>query len=72
MTTQWGIQDSLEEGVPTLQEGAPTYDIAKNFQKMHEIEKIFGSREGHAPGAAPLDPLLHLNLFLVTGRERLI
>ena len=32
------IQDSTDVGAPTLQE-APTYDFAKVFQKLHEIEK---------------------------------
>ena len=32
-SVQGRIQDSPLEGQPTLQEGAPTYDFAKNFQK---------------------------------------
>ena len=31
-------------GAPTIQEGAPTYEIAKIFEKLHEIEKILGRR----------------------------
>ena len=38
---QWRIQDFPEVGAPTLQgEAAPTYDFAKTFQKLHEIERI--------------------------------
>ena len=37
---QWRIQDFPEEGAPTLQGGAPTYDFAKFPQKLHEIERI--------------------------------
>ena len=40
---EWRIQDSPEIGAPTLQvgRGAPTYDFAKNSQKLHEIERIW-------------------------------
>ena len=34
--------------------GAPTYDFAKFCEKLHEIEKILGRREGaRARGAPP-------------------
>ena len=39
--------------------GAPTYDFAKFCEKLHEIEKILGRREGaRARGASPLNPPL--------------
>ena len=38
---QWRIQDFPEEGAPTPQGGAPTYDFAKFSQKLHEIERIW-------------------------------
>ena len=38
---QGRIQDSPQEGAPTLQ-GGPTYDFAKFREKLHEIEKILG------------------------------
>ena len=55
---QGRIQDSPQEVAPTFQEGAPTYDFAKLFQKkLHEIAKIFSRRGG--AGSAPLDlPLI--------------
>ena len=43
------IQDS------TFQEGAPTYDFVEISQKLHEIEKILGSRVAYAKDAS-LDP----------------
>ena len=52
---QWLIQDFPEEGAPT-RGGAPTYDFAKFFQKLHEIERIW-THEGGA-SLAPLDPPL--------------
>ena len=36
--------------MPTLQAGVLTYDFAEFSDKLHEIEKILGSREGHVPG----------------------
>ena len=46
---QWRIQDFPEEGAPTLQGGAPTYDFAKFSQKLHEIERIWAPRGGARP-----------------------
>ena len=46
--SQWRIQDFPEEGAPTLQGGAPTYDFAKFSQKLHEIERIWTPRGGRA------------------------
>ena len=37
--------------------GAPTYDFAKIFQKLHEIERIWIPRGARVP-CAPLDPPL--------------
>ena len=54
--SQWQIQDFPEEGVPTAW-GAPTYDFAKIFQKLHEIERIWTPR-GPRPSSLPLDPPL--------------
>ena len=34
--------------------GAPTYDFAKFFQKLHEIERIWAPRGGGASLAPPL------------------
>ena len=45
-------------GAPTLG-GTPTYDFAKFFKKLHEIEKILGRR-----GAPPLNPPLVTNVHL--------
>ena len=53
---QWRIQDFPEEGAPTPQGGAPTYDFAKFSQKLHEIERIWAPRGGRASLAPPLDP----------------
>ena len=47
-------QDFPEEGAPTPR-GAPTYELAKFFQKLHEIERIWTPRGGSTP---PLDPPL--------------
>ena len=33
---------------PKLQHGAPTYDLTKLSEKLHEIENIFGELEAHA------------------------
>ena len=33
--------------------GAPTYDFAKFYEKLHEIEKILGRRGACAGGAPP-------------------
>ena len=52
---QWRIQDFPEVGAPTLRGGAPTYDIVKFSQKLHEIERIWTL--GDVP-RAPLDPPL--------------
>ena len=49
-STTVGIQDFPEVGASTLQ-GAPTYDFAKFFQKLYEIERI--------SLVPPLDPPLH-------------
>ena len=45
---QWRIQDFPEEGAPTPQGGAPTHDLAKFSQKLHEIERIWTPRGGRA------------------------
>ena len=58
MGEQWRIQDFPEEGVPTPQGGAPTYDFAKFSQKLHEIERIWAPRGGARPLHPPLDPPL--------------
>ena len=55
-TNQWRIQDFIEEGAPTPR-GAPTYDLAKFSQKLHEIERIW-TRGVRVPRAPPLDPPL--------------
>ena len=55
---QWRIQDFPEEGAPTPQGGAPTYDFARISQKLHEIERIWTPRGGRASPAPPLDPPL--------------
>ena len=51
---QWRIQDFLQEGAPTPHEGreAPTYDFAKFYQKLHEIERIWAGG-AHASLAPP-------------------
>ena len=38
---QWRIRDFPEEGAPTPQGGAPTYEFAKISRKLHEIERIW-------------------------------
>ena len=48
---QWRIQDFPEEG-------APTYDFAKFFQKLHEIERIWVTGGRARPSHPPLDPPL--------------
>ena len=48
MISQWPIQDFPEEGAPTLQGGAPTYNFAKFSQKLHEIERIWTQGWGGA------------------------
>ena len=55
---RWRIQDFPEEGAQTPRGGggAPTYDFAKFFQKLLEIERI--GTGGGVP-RAPLDPPLH-------------
>ena len=56
---QWRIQDFPEEGAPTLQRGAPTYDFAKFPQKLHEIERIWPPGGGGArPKFYYVDPPL--------------
>ena len=45
---QWRIQDFPEEGAPTPQGGAPTYDFANFPRKLHEIERIWTPRGGRA------------------------
>ena len=45
----WRIQDFPEEG-RQLPGGASTYDFAKFYQKLHEIERIW------TPGGASLAP----------------
>ena len=47
---QWRIQDFPEVRVPTLA-GEATYDFAKCFQKLHEIERI--STRGYVSLAPP-------------------
>ena len=51
------------EGAPALKEGAPTYDIAKIFQKncmkLRKFWAVGGGGEGGAP-RAPLDPSLQI------------
>ena len=39
--------------------GAPTYDFAKIFQKLHEIERIWTLKGGARPSRPPLDPPLN-------------
>ena len=39
--------------------GAPTYDFAKSFQKMHEIERILSPRGGARPKFYYVDPPLY-------------
>ena len=39
--------------------GAPTYDFAKNSQKLHEIERIWTPRGGARPKFYYVDPPLH-------------
>ena len=58
------MQDFPEVGAPPVGGGgAPTYDFAKNFQKLHEIERIWTRGGGRGGGEAslgpPLDPPLH-------------
>ena len=48
---QGWIQDSPYEGTPTVGGGAPTYEIAKISEKLHEIENILGQRG--SPPCAP-------------------
>ena len=36
--------------------GAPTYEIAKFSEKLHEIERIWTPRGGARPSRPPLDP----------------
>ena len=51
---QWRIQDFSEEGAPTPQGGAPTYDFAKFSQKLYEIERIWAPGGGvRVPRAPP-------------------
>ena len=79
MVPQWRIQDFPEEGAPTLG-GAPTYDFAKFFQKLHEIERISTPGGGATcPSCPPLDPPLYqitrlLNNYILhsvfTARKR--
>ena len=64
MPIQWRIQDFCEEGAPTSQGGAPTYDYAKIFQKLHEIERIW---TGGASLAPPLDPPLQSDPWILKG-----
>ena len=54
---QWRIQDFPREG------GEPTYDFAKFFQKLHEIERIWSPGGARAPRAPPL------NLPLIIGER---
>ena len=58
---QWRIQDFPEEGAPTPQGEAPTYDFAKFSQKLHEIERISTPRGGGRPSRPSLDPPLTVN-----------
>ena len=51
---QWRIQDFPEDQAPTPQGGAPTYEIAKFSEKLHEIERIWTPRGGRASLAPPL------------------
>ena len=53
-TCQWRIQDFPEEGAPTPQGGAPTYEIAKFSEKLHEIERIWTPGGGARPSRPPL------------------
>ena len=50
---QWRIQDFPEEGAPTPQGGAPTYDFAIFSRKLHEIERIWAPGGGGARDARP-------------------
>ena len=64
----WSVADPgfPEEGAPTLQEGAPTYDFAKLSQKLHKIERIWTPGGGGArPKLYYVDPpLLMFNILL--------
>ena len=82
-TGQWRIQDFPEEGAPTLQGGAPTYDFAKISQKLHEIERIWTPGGGRASkillcrsataGADSLSMLSHffIGYFAVSNHKKL-
>ena len=62
LANQWRIQDFPEEGAPTLQGGAPTYDFAKFSPKLHEIERIWTPGGGGArPKFYYVDPPLQTN-----------
>ena len=52
---QWRIQDFPEEGAPTPQGGAPTYEFVEFSPKLHEIERI--STPGGGGRASPAPPL---------------
>ena len=53
LSIQWRIQDFPEEGAPTPRGGAPTYEIAKFSEKLHEIERIWTPRGGARPSRPP-------------------
>ena len=57
-------------GSPTVREGGGvlTYEIAKFYEKLHEIEKILGRRGGSALPAPPKSA----NDHRFTGQARLI
>ena len=59
---QWRIQDVPEEGAPTPQGGAPTYDFAIFSQKLHEIERIWAPGGGARPKFYYVDPPLSWNV----------
>ena len=82
---QWRFQDFPRWGCQPSGEGAPPYDFAKFYQKLHEIERIWTPRWGHpsrpvrsANGrgsvpSSPLDPLIRqmvLTAFLKLRKIR--
>ena len=52
-------------------EGAPTYDLAKIFQKLHEIERIWIGGLGRVP-CVLLDPPLIFIHTVLTDEQRAI
>ena len=75
---QWRIQDFPEEGAPTPQGRAPTYNFAKFSQKLHEIERIWapgggGARASLAPPLdLPLISILLMKLFAISITQKVV